>query len=48
MGALLEVLQHPEFQARIGQLPGYALSRPGEVLPLSQALELWSRESLLE
>src|SRR3990167_1493374 len=48
MGALLEVLQHPEFQARIGQLPGYALSRPGEVLPLSQALEHWSRESLLE
>ena len=48
MGALLGVLQNPEFQARIGQLPGYALSRPGEVLPLAQALEQWSRESLLE
>ncbi|WP_372877201.1 substrate-binding domain-containing protein, partial [Pseudomonas sp.] len=48
MGALLEVLQNPEFQARIAQLPGYALSRPGEVLPLTQALEQWSRESLLE
>jgi molybdate-binding protein len=48
MGALLGVLQNPEFQARIAQLPGYALSRPGEVLPLAQALEQWSRESLLE
>ncbi len=47
MAALLEVLQHPEFQARIGQLPGYALSRPGEVLPLAQALEQWGKESLL-
>lgn len=47
MAALLEVLQHPDFQARIGQLPGYALSRPGEVLPLAQALELWGKESLL-
>ena len=41
MAALLRVLQNPEFQARIGQLPGYALSRPGEVLPLTQALEQW-------
>jgi putative molybdopterin biosynthesis protein len=47
MGALLKVLQNPEFQARIGQLPGYALSRPGEVLPLAQALEQWRQESLL-
>ena len=47
MAALLEVLQHPEFQARIGQLPGYSLSRPGEVLALAQALELWGKESLL-
>src|SRR5690606_33036740 len=30
MTALLRVLQNPDFQARIGQLPGYALSRPGE------------------
>ncbi|MEX6502953.1 substrate-binding domain-containing protein [Pseudomonas zhanjiangensis] len=47
MAALLEVLQHPEFQARIGQLPGYSLSRPGEVLPLAHALDLWGKESLL-
>lgn len=47
MAALLEVLQHPEFQARIAQLPGYSLSRPGEVLPLTQALEQWGQESLL-
>jgi putative molybdopterin biosynthesis protein len=47
MTALLRVLQNPDFQARIGQLPGYALSRPGEVLPLAQALEQWGRESLL-
>jgi putative molybdopterin biosynthesis protein len=47
MGALLKVLQNPEFQARIAQLPGYALSRPGEVLPLAQALEQWRQESLL-
>lgn len=47
MAALLEVLQHPEFQARIGQLPGYSLSRPGAVLPLAQALEQWGKESLL-
>jgi putative molybdopterin biosynthesis protein len=34
MGALLKALLNPAFQARIAQLPGYALSRPGEVLPL--------------
>lgn len=47
MGALLKVLQDPEFQTCIARLPGYALSRPGEVLPLPQALEQWGRESLL-
>ncbi|WP_137886378.1 substrate-binding domain-containing protein [Pseudomonas sp. 2FE] len=47
MGALLKVLQNPEFQARIARLPGYALSRPGEVLPLAQALDQWRKESLL-
>ncbi|WP_439860595.1 substrate-binding domain-containing protein [Pseudomonas sp. MBLB4136] len=47
MGALLKVLQNPQFQAQISQLPGYALSRPGEVLPLTQALEQWRKEDLL-
>ncbi len=47
MAALLKVLQHPEFQARIEQLPGYVLNRPGEVLPLAQALEQWRKEAPL-
>ena len=47
MAALLRVLQNPDFQAHISRLPGYALSRPGEVLPLTQALEQWGRESPL-
>jgi molybdate-binding protein len=47
MAALLRVLQDPEFQERISRLPGYALSRPGDVLPFTQAVEQWSRESLL-
>ena len=47
MAALLRVLQDPEFQERISRLPGYALSRPGDVLPFTQAVEQWSSESLL-
>lgn len=39
--ALRELLQHPAWQQRLNQLPGYAASRSGEVLSLQRELPWW-------